>query len=440
MTQIFLITCILTSLWAGGANAEVSPTAVSPTVTGISDTTVLSIEEAVRIALASSPDARKAQAMLEQARGMGLSAAARLNPEFGVDVENVGGNGPNKGFDSAETTYSLSQKIELGGKRAARMRTAQAAGDMTRLDAELARRDVIFAVRLAYMETLAAQRRQTDAVKQAKWADRTLNSVKRLYQSGGESQAQVAKAEALHEQSKLDLAEAQIEAIGTKQQLAILLGRPDMNMELDALLLNGLPPLPSAGSTPEQAPSLKRARLDQNRAEANLSQQRRLAIPDPSVGIGFRNMRDTDSEALVFNISVPLPLFDRNQGEIVKAAADVAIAEAEAAKTEMTLRTRILNLHQNLAKDRQSAELLQTKVLPATEKALNDLERGYGQGRNNLLEVQDSARILQETRRQFVSTLLKYHQNLAALEREMSEAPVSTPITVSTTIINGEAQ
>ncbi|HEX2859218.1 MAG TPA: TolC family protein [Alphaproteobacteria bacterium] len=385
----------------------------------MSGTVALSMDEAIRLALVSSPDARKAEAMLEQARGMALTSAIRPNPELGVDVENVGGNGAYRGFDSAETTYSLSQRIEIGGKRAARMRAAEAAGNMTRIDAELAKRDAVFAVKLAYLQTIATAQRLHDARKQAAWADKTLASVKRLYKNGGESQAQVAKAEALHEQSKLALAEAEIEATATRQQLASLLGKPEVSTEqLDVAMLVALPSLP-AEAQPEDPLSLKRAQLDRTRAEANLSQQRRSAIPDPSIGVGFRNMRDTDSEALVFNVSVPLPVFDRNEGEIVKARAEVAIAEAELAKAERETRIRINRLRQNLAKNRNSADMLQAKVLPATEKSLADLERGYGQGRNNMLEVYDVARSLQETRQQYVNTLLEYHQNLAALEREL---------------------
>ena len=436
MKSTLFTSVLLTSFWLSGT-ALAQPAALMPSPS----LAILGLDEAVTIALATSPDARRASAMLEQARGMLLTAGTRPNPELGVDVENVGGNAPNKGFDSAELTYSLSQKIEIGGKRNARLKTAEAEGALAQLDSEGIQRDVAYAVKIAYMEALAAERRRDDARYQVKWAEKTLNGTSRLYRSGGESAAQVAKGEALLEQARLALAQAEIDTQATRQQFAALLGKAEVMEALEKTALDYLAPLPVA-ITSSTAPALQRAQLEINRAESSLRQQRSLALPDPSVGVGVRQFRENDSNALVFNVSMPIPLFDRNRGEIIRANAQLVTAEADAAKTELTFRNRQSLLHQTLNKHRKSAELLKAKVIPAAEKALLDLGRGYEQGRNTLLDVQDSARTLQESRQQLVEAQLGYQQTHAELERDLAlSATVTFPtLSPSSSIPTGDSQ
>src|SRR5512139_1945195 len=133
--------------------------AVALLIAAAGNATALTLDDAVAAALSASPEL----AALEQ-EVRALEAAteqARLlpNPELETEVENVAGSGSREGDQAAESTLRLSQRLELGGKRAARSHVAASAVEATAAELELRRRDLAASVKTAFAAALAAQQR-----------------------------------------------------------------------------------------------------------------------------------------------------------------------------------------------------------------------------------------------------------------------------------------
>ncbi|MBU2125818.1 MAG: TolC family protein, partial [Alphaproteobacteria bacterium] len=110
----------------------------------------VTLAEALTRASASSPTLASAEADVAAAMGRAQQAGFRPNPELGLEVENFAGTGAFSGLDDAESTLSVGQRFELGGKRPARERAAQAEVDAARLRLAVARADLQQQVRDAY--------------------------------------------------------------------------------------------------------------------------------------------------------------------------------------------------------------------------------------------------------------------------------------------------
>src|SRR5690349_6667635 len=128
------------SLWAGAAMAEPAPPYAA----------------LLAQARSSAPRLAEPDALVAQARGLAEQAAARPNPVLGVEVENFSGSGPYGGLGFAETTASLQQTLELGGKRAARIEAGRAGVTAAQARGGLARVEFAAQLAVAYAEAEAA--------------------------------------------------------------------------------------------------------------------------------------------------------------------------------------------------------------------------------------------------------------------------------------------
>lgn len=399
---------------------------VSPTISGVSQTSIheapvaagrLSLDQALHMAVDNNPDMAKAAALIERARGVALSARVRPNPELGIEAENIGGSGAYKGTDSAEMTYGLSQKIELGGKRKARIDLARVGSQRAAAEAELIRHELIHSVKGAYMRVLAAETEKENAASQMTLADKILKQVNALHAQGGESRTQLAKARVMREEAELDMAQAEADISTSRQTLAMLMGKDELTDALDRHDFTVLPAfVDPTEAEPAEAPVLRQASLTLAEAEASLVAQRSLKTIDPTIGVGVRQFRETRDNAMVVNLSVPIPLFDRNQGGVVQAGAALAEAKAEKLKAQRYYRTELARMKLELENRKRMADKLSQDVVPSMEGALTDLLKGYATGRNSLLDVQDVNRSLRQSSAQLVKARLDYHLLLSELQ------------------------
>ena len=113
------------------------------------------LSDAVQRGLAHAPNIRGAEAAVTGAEASVQGAKQLPNPTFSVEAENVMGSGPYSRFGASETTYSLSMPLELGGKRAARTRTALAEQAYARIGSDVARAEAALTVTQAFVALAA---------------------------------------------------------------------------------------------------------------------------------------------------------------------------------------------------------------------------------------------------------------------------------------------
>lgn len=454
-------------LLATGAFAEESPQPFQE------PQDVLTLEQAIAAALANSPQLAVFPWDLRIGDARVLQARLRQNPELAVSIENIQlgnvagdtsttrslGVGPdgvigsyeheaesNQGaFSDGELTISLSQVIELGGKRAARIAAAKRDRDVASWDYEVARFDVAGETLLSFIELLAAQERLRNEQSLVDLAEELSDKVGQLADAGSVSPLEVrrAKAEAALAKVKRQdrvraIEQARLKLAATWGSIQPIFTEAGGN--LDAI--QPLPPLQSVLEKRAQHPALQRWGAELARREALLTVERKNRIPNMTIGLGYRGTGSGSSESrsyslgtdgvtashtsvhgdewehgVVLEASIPLPLFHRNQGAIQEAELMMGRLSDEQRAWEKTLEAA---LNENFAKASASLERLEaltSSVLPELESAFTLTKEGYERGKFDFLRVLDARRAAVDARLEALDARIDYHLAIAELER-----------------------
>ncbi|MBY0277239.1 TolC family protein, partial [Candidatus Binatia bacterium] len=168
---------------AGSPCLAAEPSAISSSRADITAAT-LTLRDALLRALRESPRLPGSALELRAREAESLQAGLIPNPALTTEVEDFGGGGSRNGFNASQTTISLAQLIELGGKRAARVRLAEAGADLGRWDYESLRINVLSDVARAFLATLAAQEKLALTEELRRIAERSVETVTRTVESG----------------------------------------------------------------------------------------------------------------------------------------------------------------------------------------------------------------------------------------------------------------
>lgn len=411
-------TCLLLG---GAANTLLAPAALAQTASP------LTLEDAIARTIAFDPGLRAAQAGVDAAAGGVTQARIRLNPELGIEVENFNGRDELRGFDGAETTYSLSQELELGGQRRARIVLADRELRGAELDRVIRGLDLIREVQKAYYAALAAD--EMAAIERERLATaRALNaSVARRVSAARDPLMAGARAEASLAEAQIALTRAEANAANARARLVSYWGGDGAVMLVAADFSLPRAETHEHDAPIDNSPDLARLSAERDRANAEIRFERSLAFRHPTLSFGVRRFRDTGDDALVAGVTVPLGIFDRNQGAIVRARAleQRAIYDLEAGRQALT--REFAALQRSLDADRRAAQALEDDVIPQAERALALAQDGYNRGAFSYLDVLEAQRALTDAREARVEALHSFHNNEAAIDR-LTARFAATPI------------
>ena len=400
--------------------AEPQGTVAAPPASLPAGGNVISLAVALEKALANSPQLKSAGSAMLASKGERRQAGLLPNPEIGIEAENLAGQGPYKGTDSAELTYGVSQLIEIGGKRSARQSVAGKGYEIASFDYKAARLDLIRNVTAAYADAVAAQEEVKLAEDQQKLAGDVLQTVSKRVAAAAEPLIQKSKAEVALATSEIAFNKATRELEIAKKKLASLWGQDGDGFILDASdFFTIQPPVAPADTAKQLAATPDIARLDAElwRAKANLELEQANAIPDPTISVGVRDFRETGDQAFVVGLSLPIPVFNLNQGNIAKARHEVSKSEADKQVSALELSNELIRAAQELQTAYDEAGSLKNTILPAAEKAFSLSREGYQAGKFPYLEVLYAQRTLFEARSQYNASLKNYHTHRAEVER-----------------------
>ena len=380
----------------------------------------ITLADALGTALRNSPDLAAFDFEVRARDAEALGAGLLPNPELAGEVENVGGSNERRGWNSAETTISLGQLIETAGKRSKRRQAAVLARDTATLDYEVKRLAVLADVAKAFIEVLAAQERLVLSRDAERLGAESVKAVAATVRAGAVSPIEEGRARVALEQSAVARTRAERELEAARKTLAARLGAPGVTFQgvTGDLRVLALPPAVDAlVAAAVASPALARwtRELEQRRAVLALERARRF--PDVTATAGGRHFADDDSLAGVFSLSVPLPVFNRNQGGIGAAQAAVSKTGAEQRAAEVTVREEVGVAHQELLAAYEQALRLRDHILPEAETVFTRASDAYARGLLRYLEVLDTRRTLFELRGQYVDALAEYHRTRAELER-----------------------
>lgn len=197
------------------------------------ETGIVTLDAAIQKAIENSPRLKAAELGMRASKAERRQAGMWVNPEVSVDIDNVGGAGPYRGFNSAEVTYGLSQVIEIGGKRSARTDLAERSVTLANIDYEAARLDLIRDVQLSYADAIAAQEQVKITQEQQSLAKEVLDVVNQRVGAAREPKIQKSKAEVTLASSSIAHEKAERALVAAKRILVALWGGTNESFELD---------------------------------------------------------------------------------------------------------------------------------------------------------------------------------------------------------------
>ncbi len=390
----------------------------------------LALEKALSLALLYSPELAAFSYEIRAAEARALQAGLYPNPELDVEMENLGGTGDLRGFRGTETTVGIAQSLLLAGKRYKRMQVAALQSDLAAWDYESKRLDVFTRVREAFIEVLAAQERVKLNQRLVELSRQLVASIAQRVRAGKISPAELSRAQVVQSTTEVELERARRELQAARQQLAATWGSKTADFtealgQLDTVFT--VPPVDKLIPLLSQNPDLARFGTELELRQARIALEDALRIPDPTIAGAVRRINETDDTAFVLSLSVPLPLFDRNQGARQEARINWRKALRERQAVEVQLRSDLIAAYNTLQSAVNEVNVLKSRILPEAENAYRTINEGYLQGRFDFLDVLDAQRTLFEVRGQYLSALRELHRSAAEVERLISQELNSIP-------------
>ena len=378
----------------------------------------LTLKAALELALGANPDLSAAGRELDAVEATITQARVRPNPQISTLIEDTQRS-------TRTTTLQLNQPIELGGKRAARIEAAERGRDAASAELDAKRAEIRAAVMTAFFDVLTAQERLRLVQSSVLLAQHATLAASRRVAAGKVSPVQETKARVAEVGVWVESFQATSELNIARKRLAATWGSPSPRFERAEGPVETLPTLPALGELNTRlanAPGLQRARLEVNRRQALAQVERTRRIPDVTVSLGTKRNEELGRNQAIFGISIPIPVFDRNQGNLLEALRRTDKARDELIATEVRLGGELAQAHERLNAARQEVDALQNDILPGAQSAYDAATKGFELGKFSFLEVLDAQRTLLQAKSQYLRTLTEGHRAAAEIERVLGDA------------------
>lgn len=358
----------------------------------------------------------EAEALLDAANARARQARALPNPSISLESENIYGRSPYSNYDSAESTFSISQPLELWGQRGARIAAAQAEARVASLRRDQTQWTVAGSLALIYSEAEAASLQYELALEALELTEADANAVMLLIEEGREPSLRGIQANSDVEATRAAVDEARAHRDAAFARLTAAAMLPEPVTAIESSLLNRSPDV--AFYSMDNPLTVQIAEAELNAASKSVNVERLRARPAVSASFGVRRFQEYRTEAFTFGINVSVPLFDRNKGAI-----SAAQAEQRAAAARLTSAKVEAEANRSVAEARLDASITRIGAadngVASAEEAYQLARAGFEAGRISQLELRSIRSALISARNTAVNARLarvRAEVELAGLE------------------------
>lgn len=408
---------LLFLLWMQAAWAADVGTSTEPTGE-------LSLARAIAAALQRNPELAVSSYELAAAEGRVTQAGVRPNPEVAAQFDNLLGTGAASGVKVLETSLTLSQVIELGGKRASRVQVAERQRNIAGIERQARQLDVLADVTRRFIDVVANQAALRVAQRATALAEQTLAAIAARVQAARSPLAEQSRASIAVTRARIEQRSLESALQSASRSLSALWGGRGVSFTNASADLFALPEVSTfevlsakLQANPDFLRFASEARLHE--AEVRLAQAN--AKSDLNVGVGVRRFEATGNAALLAGFSMTIPVFNRNQGTIREAQARREQSGAQSQAALIRAEATLYGLYQQLQASRARVEALRGDALPQAEAALAQTRNGYQRGRFSYLELASAQQELLGLEAAAVDAAADYHRQLAEIERLTAE-------------------
>ncbi len=376
------------------------------------------LQQAIDIAVQNNPELKAAALDLDAADANIRQAGLWANPTLEMESENFSGDNP--GFSRAENTLAISQPFMLGGKIKHQKNIAAKEKEIVRLQHDLAKTDLIAQVEEAVYEILLAQKNATYAME-AREIAANLHKASATKAGMQSASPQSLSAEIELSQAEIEVMEAEKALEIARNNLSALWGGAGMLTGECAGSLDREYSVPAYDEIKkrvlENNPEIKMISLQEEKSDCLLQAAKAERNPDVDLGLGVRRFEEDDNYAMVASLSVPLPLFNRNQGSIREALINRQKAEVDGNATTSRLLFELDEAYRTFEAARRQADIFKKSIVPKTERFFALNQKSYQGGALEHLELLEAQRKLVETNKNYLEVLKNLQNSVANLER-----------------------
>lgn len=372
----------------------------------------LTLEQATRLALEANPTLSAARREVEAAEGQLLQGSLRPNPEFIYQADDAS-------RASRSSTFELGLPFETGGKREARVRAAGLGREVAQAELGGVELRLRASVVTAFFDVLAAQELRANAEDSVRLAQRATDVTSKRVAAGKVSPVEETRARVAEANARVALTQADSELRNARRRLSSLWGNASPVFTEASGELGDLPPLPSADDIEQRlaaSPQLLRAQRELERRQSLVAVERSRAVPDVTLNIGVKRSVEVPGQTALLGFKVPLPVSNRNQGNLLEALRREDKARDELQAARVGLASAALQALERVDARRQEAELLRSDVLPGARSAYDAAVIGFEYGKFNFLDVLDAQRTLVAANSQYLNAVANFHRALAELD------------------------
>jgi cobalt-zinc-cadmium efflux system outer membrane protein len=421
---------------AATATAAFAATAAEATQQPAGPPKPLTIEAAIQHSIDRNPSIAAGRRRISAEEARAVQAGLMPNPKLELESENFGGRGERAGFNVAETTAVISQEIPLGGKRGRRREVGELKTQLAHADLEVVILDSRAATSSAFYRVLAARQRVDMDAELLELAERFADSVRIRVEAGKVSPIEATRAGIEVSQTRIALSRSKRELDAARTLLAATWG--SSTVDFDAVVGD----LPASVTPPSlelllehlnRSPDMRRLEVIEQRQTRVVDLEHSNRIPDLTISAGPRWYEETGGSAWVAGLSIPIPIFDRNQGDRRAAGFELERTRLETEAERIRLQANLAATLERLRAVTTEVERLTREIVPAAEDAFVATETGYLGGKLGFLNVLDAQRALFDARSMLLAGREEYALIRTEVERLIGRALPDVSIVHGTT-------
>jgi cobalt-zinc-cadmium efflux system outer membrane protein len=384
---------------------------------------LVTLEQAQKMASEANPTLRQADEEIRAAKARQQQAGLYPNPIVGYTGDEIRGGSVGGGKQG----FFVQQTIVTGGKLASSREVFGKEAKLAELEAQEQRIRVESAVKMAFLRVLAAQELLDARRDVAKIAQDAAETQRRLMNTGQADETEVLEAEVEAQRMRMAARMQENTLREEWRSLAAVIGRPEMplatvagDLEKDWPELNEEA---AVDAIAKESPAVQIADAAAARAQAELTRAKREPIPDIQVRGGMEYNHETLGSVPfakgwegIAEVGMQIPIFNRNQGNLAAARADIERVDQEKKRIELTLRERAAFVVDQYANARLMAVEYRDEMLPLAKKAYGLMVDKYGQMLASYSRVLETQRKLYELQIEYISALEGVWTNGIALQ------------------------
>lgn len=437
-TMLFPVVLLFSSIVLAQDTPHSHPQSDKNPVVEESNQDGITLQQLEQMALQKNPTLVQADAVVQVAEGRKTQATLYPNPIVGLQLEELSQRDPS-GQNDEHIFFTMEQTVLLGGKRGKAGALFEQEKQFAQQNAEMQRLRVLNSVRILYYKLLGIQTEIQVRQKLAGLAEEAVGITRELFNVGSADRPDLLEAEIESQSVQLGLASASNRLENLRKQMAAIIGNPELAITRVAGSLEASPPELDRekllSDLLSQSSQVKAAQFQLESRKAAIPLAQAEWVPDLRLrgGIGYNYERlETIGDPVglegFFEVGIPLPLFNRNQGKVASARAEQTNAEREVERVRLELTAKFSSALAEYLDAKIIADRYRNEMLPRAREAYDLYLESFQQMRAAYPQVLIAQRNQYHLEVDYVTAVTR--QWIASLELQgslLSEGALESP-------------